>query len=189
MKISKHFHPQIILKLALIFTISLTMSCSKDSDEFSHHVNSVIEDVSTSAQTSHRQQARSGKQVPRPIKNSYVGEDRPDGSGQDFYGTMSHVGLFTGHTVTTAFYPNSDGTFTLTSEDEIVAANGDVIYTRSRVLVVFGNPMGTQGTYSGGFDIVGGTGRFDGATGRMNIDNGVFKDGVSRHNAVGEITY
>ena len=162
-----------ILRLALLTTILMVVSCSTES----------ISDYETTDLTATAAKAK----MPRPVKNTYVGVDRPDGSGSDFTGNMSHVGKFTGQTFTTSFEFNPDGTATLTSSDIIVAANGDKIYTSSSVIIVFTSATG--GTYTGGFDIVGGTGRFEGATGRQEINNGEFMDGIARHTAEGTITY
>lgn len=135
---------------------------------------------------------------PRPIKNTYVGIDRfEDGVlvGADFSGNMSHAGKITGQTTTTSFEFISASQAIQTSVDVIVAANGDEIYTSSGVLVTFSpetilDGSYSAGTYTGGFDIVGGTGRFDGAVGRMDIvGNGEFSSGVAQHNAAGSITY
>lgn len=163
-----------ILRLALLTTILMAVSCSTES----------ISDYETTDLTATAAKAK----MPRPIKNTYVGVDRPDGSGSDYTGNMSHVGKYTGQTFTTSFEFNPDGTATLTSSDITVAANGDEIHTSSKVIIVF-NETFTGGTYTGGFDIVGGTGRFEGATGRQEIINGEFMDGIARHTAEGTITY
>jgi hypothetical protein len=110
---------------------------------------------------------------------------------------MSHVGKYTGQTFTTSFEFNADFTGGIqTSDDIVVAANGDEIWTKSETVITFSpetGPGGDQtfsaGTYAGGFDIVGGTGRFEGATGRMDLDNGVFGGGIATHNAEGTIIY
>ena len=47
----------------------------------------------------------------------------------------------------------------------------------------------SAGAYIVGFEIVGGSGRFKGAVGRMDMDNGVFNSGIATHNAAGTITY
>lgn len=166
-----------IFRLALLTTILMALSCSPES----------VSEYETTDLTATTAKAKK----PKPIKNNYVGVDRADGSGSDFSGNMSHVGKYTGQTFTTSFLPNENGTFTLTSDDTIVAANGDEIYTKSEVVVTFSpdDPTFSSGTYAGGFDIVGGTGRFEGATGRMDLDNGVFSGGIAKHNAEGIITY
>ena len=166
-----------ILRLALLTTILLAISCSTES----------VSEYETTDLTATAAKAKK----PRPIKNNYVGVDRADGSGADFTGNMSHVGKYTGQTFTTFFEFNADGTGTQRSVDTIVAANGDEIYTESEVIITFSpdDPTFSTGTYAGGFDIVGGTGRFEGATGRMDLDNGVFGGGMATHNAAGTITY
>ncbi|WP_281540630.1 hypothetical protein [Maribacter aestuarii] len=134
---------------------------------------------------------------PRPIKNSFMGFDRfEDGVlvGNSFSGNISHGGKYTGEGTTTNFYFTSESEAVQTSEDFIVVANGDKIFTSSEVFITFTPESVIDGTYSsgtyvGGFDFVGGTGRFEGATGRMEMDNGVFDSGVAQHNAEGTITY
>ena len=134
---------------------------------------------------------------PRPIKNKLVGFDRfEDGVlvGNSFSGNISHGGKFTGEGTTTDFYFTSESEAVQTSEDFMVVANGDKLFTSSEVFITFTPESILDGTYSsgtyvGGFDIVGGTGRFEGATGRMEMGNGVFDSGVAQHNAEGTITY
>ena len=172
-----------ILRLALLTTILMAVSCSTES----------ISDYETTDLTAATAKAKK----PRPIKNNYVGVDRADGLGSDFSGNMSHVGKYTGQTFTTSFEFNEDFTGGVqTSDDTVVAANGDEIRTKSVTVITFSpetGPGGDQtfsaGTYAGGFDIVGGTGRFEGARGRMDLDNGVFGGGIATHNAEGTITY
>jgi len=185
MKTKRNNGMKAILKLAMLTTLILSVvSCSTDS---------ISEDETTNL-TSTAAKAKK----PRPIKNTYVGIDRlEDGVlvGADFSGNMSHAGKITGQTITTSFTFISASEAIQTSDDIIVTANGDEIYTASEVLIRFSPETISDGTYSagtytGGFDIVGGTGRFDGATGRMDIVNyGVFGSGVAEHNAVGTITY
>lgn len=131
------------------------------------------------------------KPVEKDISNSITGTDTPTGS--TFVGTMTHLGEIHGVVLTTGFVPNSDGTFTFTSDDIIYAPNGDEIYTQTNVVFTFSSEL--EATYVGGFTITGGTGRFVGATGYLSVPNGVYiingdtGIGTSRHNAVGKITY
>jgi hypothetical protein len=140
---------------------------------------------------------------PRPIKNTYVGIDRYEAGvlvGANFSGNMSHAGNITGMTTTTNFYFISDSEAVQTSDDVIIAANGDKIYTFSEVTITFapetldpslgGDGSYSAGTYTGGFDIDGGTGRFAEAKGREDIvDFGVFSNGMAQHKAAGWISY
>jgi hypothetical protein len=131
------------------------------------------------------------KQVEKDISNSFVGTDTPTGSIG--YGTATHLGEFRGVQTATLFQNNGDGTFNYASNDIITAANGDELYTQSSVVLTFTSAL--EATYVGGFTIIGGTGRFVGATGYLSIANGVYiingdtGIGTSRHNAVGKITY
>ena len=174
-----------ILKLAVLTTFILSVvSCSTEA----------ISEIENSDLTATAAKAKK----PRPIKNTYVGVDRfEDGIlvGADFSGNMSHAGKITGQTTTADFYFFSETQAFQSSDDVIVTANGDEIYTASEVIITFSaasiaDCTYSEGIYTGGFDIVGGTGRFDGATGRMEIVNhGVFNSGISEHNAAGTITY
>ncbi len=169
-------------KLLFLSSLMFFISCSTES---------VGEDLTTDLTAT----AAKAKK-PRPIKNTYVGIDRPDGSGADFTGNMSHAGKITGHTTTTNFVFNDEFTGgTQTSDDVIVTANGDEIWTSSTVTITFSQESiddGTfsSGTYTGGFEFVGGTGRFVGADGSSEIvDFGVFGNGMAQHKAAGSITY
>lgn len=166
-----------ILRLALLTTVLMAVSCSTES----------ISDYETTDLTATAAKAK----MSRPIKNTYVGVDRTDGSGTDFTGNMSHAGKITGQTFTLPFEINDDFTGgVLKSNDIVVTANGDEIHTYSEAVITFAPGSFTEGIYEGGFDIVGGTGRFEGATGRMEIDGqGVFSGGISKHTATGTITY
>ncbi len=184
MKTKRTFGMKAILKLALLSTFMLAViSCSTES-------------ISIEEPTDLTSTAAKAKK-PRPIKNTFVGVDRfEDGDlvGNSFSGNISHGGKYTGEGTTTNFYFTSASEAVQTSEDFMVVANGDKIYTSSEVFIVFSPESildGTysSGTYTGGFDIVGGTGRFDGAVGRMDMDNGEFNSGVATHNAAGTITY
>ncbi len=176
-------------KLLFLSSLMFFISCSTES---------LSEDLTTNLTAT----AAKAKK-PRPIKNTYVGIDRPDGSGANFTGNMSHAGKITGMTTTTSFTPIGfliGDAFILTggiqtSDDVITAANGDEINTFSTVTVTFSQESiddGTysSGTYTGGFDIDGGTGRFAEAKGREEIvDFGVFSNGMAQHKAAGWISY
>jgi len=184
MKTKRKLGMKAILKLAVLSTFILAVvSCSTES-------------ISEDGLTNLTSTAAKAKKL-RPIKNTFIGVDRfEDGLlvGNSFSGNLSHGGKYTGEGTTTDFYFTSASEATQTSEDFMLVANGDKIYTSSKVFITFSPESildGTysSGTYTGGFDIVGGTGRFDGALGRMDMDNGVFISGVAKHNAKGTITY
>ena len=184
MKTKRTFGLKAILKFALLSTFMLAVvSCSTESINLEESTDL----TSTPAKA----------KKPRPIKNSFVGVDRFEDEelvGNTFSGNISHGGKYTGEGTTTAFYFTSESEAVQTSVDFMRVANGDLIYTDSEVFIVFSpesilDGSYSSGTYSGGFDIVGGTGRFEGAVGRMEMNNGVFDSEGARHNAKGTITY
>lgn len=107
-----------------------------------------------------------GVTCPTPILNGFADT-----------GHATHLGKFTGsHWVCSGFpVPGPGGTFTfamLSSEAVWVAANGDELWMRLNSTLggrtVYTFPAGTfVGTVAN--DIIGGTGRFAGATGVVNI--------------------
>ncbi|WP_162431070.1 hypothetical protein [Christiangramia aestuarii] len=140
-----------------------------------------------------------GKDVTRPISIVLEGMDNRDGSGGTTSGEMTHLGKFHGTVAPGSFEDAGNGSFIFTSlsDDTTVAANGDVLFSRSLLVFVFISQ--TQATYSGTITFVGGTGRFEGATGSMQIDNGVYNIigiddlggpmGEYSHKGAGTITY
>jgi hypothetical protein len=129
--------------------------------------------------------------VERNISNTFEGTDTPTGSIGG--GIMTHLGRFQAVQTATLLQNNGDGTFNYASNDIITAANGDMLFSQSTVLLTFSSAL--EATYVGGFTITGGTGRFVGATGYLSFTNGVYiingdtGIGTSRHNAFGMITY
>lgn len=117
----------------------------------------------------------------RPSRNSYVG------IGSEFSGTWGYpVGEYTGSSDITFFGLNGDGTaFIQESDDIVIAEGGDELWTSS-VAIIVGTE--TEGTYTSTFEVTGGTGRFEGATGSFRVKNGVYNETGAFHNAIGKIT-
>lgn len=152
-----------------------------------------------------------GKKHPVPITNALESDPRTDlpplacsffegfppesafaGGGAVFYGNMSHLGKVHGTTVNTFCSYNEDGTLTIHSEDTTVAANGDLLFSEGAIVVTFPtDPNDPIATITGGSDIVGGTGRFEGATGRFDYHDMVFNlvTGHESHTSTGWIMY
>jgi hypothetical protein len=76
-------------------------------------------------------------------------------------------------------------------EVNYVAANGDEVLTVEDVTIIFNldDPTFSTGTYEGTVEIVGGTGRFEGASGNMVFVGATFGPEGSNWQLVGEITY
>jgi hypothetical protein len=133
--------------------------------------------------------------VTRPISNVLQSDPDPNPTspygGVLFYGTMAHLGTVHGKVVNTSFTPISAGVFSITSEDIAYASNGDELWTRGDIVITFPADGSTTATITGGSRIVGGTGRFAGATGFFIYENMVYDivTGHESHTSHGEITY
>ena len=118
----------------------------------------------------------------RPSRNTYFAE----AGSNDFSGTWGYpVGEYTGTSVTTSFVFNDDGTATQTADEVVIAEGGDELWTSSVVLITFTSE--TTGTYTLNFVVIGGTGRFENATGSFRVKNGRFDGTGVYHNAIGKI--
>ncbi len=164
-----------IFKLALLLAIITGVSCSPEN----------LDEPQTSDRTL--------IQGPRPITNSLESDPDPNGPppfGESiFSGRMSHLGKVTGVLVVTSIIPDIDGNLDIITEDVIIAANGDELYSTSVIKLDPTNP--TMATAEGGATFNGGTGRFENATGFLIFENMVFNlvTGHESHTSYGEITY
>ena len=178
---------RVIFRLALLATIVMAVSCTKES------IAELTPETLTTADL------KKGKAVERPVAIRLEGIDNQSGIGGTFTAQMTHLGKVDGTTEPYNIEDNGDGTFLITSvaDDVINAANGDKLFSRS--LLTFTLVSETSFTYTGTITFVGGTGRFEGATGSMQIDNGVYNiigendlgggRGTSAHDGAGTITY
>lgn len=178
-----------LLKLMLVAIILIAISCSQEA---------IIE---TSPENLNNEVLKRGKDVPRPVSIVLEGIDDQDGVGGTFTARMTHLGKVEGTVAPGTFLPNDDGTFTfetLEGEVDVISApNGDKLYSRGLLTFIFDSE--STATYTGTITFVDGTGRFVGASGSMNIENGVLEFiglndlGGPRakysHNGHGTITY
>lgn len=136
-----------------------------------------------------------GKKVTRPIASNLQSDPDPNPTTPFgtalFYGTITHMGTVYGKSV------NQTGTFltptdlALTSDDISYAANGDQLWTKGDIVIHYPTDGSTTATITGGSKIVGGTGRFAGATGYFIYENMVYDivTGHESHTGYGEITF
>lgn len=135
------------------------------------------------------------KRITRPISDVLQSDPDPNPTspygGAIFYGTMTHLGNVHGRTVNTTFTPITANVFAITSDDICYAANGDELWTKGDIVITYPTDASTTATITGGSKIVGGTGRFAGATGYFIYENMVYDliTGHESHTAHGEITY
>jgi hypothetical protein len=108
-----------------------------------------------------------------------------------FYGTMTYLGKVHGSSVNNSCTYNSDGTqLSLTSDDIVYGENGDQLWTKGSIVMTFPTDGSTTATIKGGSKIVGGTGKYKGATGYLIYENMVYDlvTGHESHTAHGKIT-
>ena len=139
--------------------------------------------------TSNLEIRSNGKKITRPIAVDLQSD--PNSTGASTYGTMTHLGKVHGTVVLTSFDPISDGVFSFTTDDITYAANGDELWTKGTYTLNYPTDGSTIATISGGGMIVGGTGRFAGATGFIVYENMVqdLATGHESHTGHGEIKY
>ncbi len=185
--------------MVLAISILLLAACTKESMQ-----ENSIQAEELSAKNSSKQKAR----VTRPITNSLESDSDPSlpplsctvpdgfpevaiGGGVIFSGNMDHLGKVWGKSVNTSCSVISPTQVEIKSKDIAYAANGDELWTEGSIVVTFPPAGSSIGTITGGSKIVGGTGRFAGATGYFIYENMVvdFATGHESHTAYGEITY
>jgi hypothetical protein len=180
----KPFIMKTICKLLLVSMLLLATSCSKESV-----TDPIQENLSATA-------VKAGTKVTRPVSIDIQVLGNENGEYADFWGKMSHLGKIDGTTTYTGIDWTSPSTFTYNSVDIVNAANKDQVF--SHTVLYFSFFSADQANYTGTTTFDGGTGRFEGATGSMEIDglytitgvdiNGAPR-GLSVHKGHGTITY
>ncbi len=152
-----------------------------------------------------------GKKHPVPIANALESDGRTDigplacaplfdppntlyvAGGVNFYGTVTHLGKVTGTTVNTSceyiFVGEIPVALSITSDDTIIAANGDKLRTKGAIIIDL--TQGNMAPITGGSIIDGGTGRFENATGEFVYHDMVvnLETGHESHTSTGWIMY
>lgn len=115
----------------------------------------------------------------RPLTGSFTG------SGLTFEGNLSHLGKFTGQI--TSFTPTPSGGNTTATW---TAANGDTVDIASVFTITGSNPSTGLFTFRQDITILGGTGRFDNATGSATAVGETAADFSTYHGDIaGKIGY
>jgi hypothetical protein len=189
MKTIKQIIGKSVLGATIIAAFFFTFSCSQESDAYA--TNELI-----------GVKAKIGKEVTRPVRITLEGMDNEDGPGGTITGKMTHLGKITGINAGNEVYELIEGGLKSRTiaggKDIIYAANGDEVWATNDLTIIFTSE--TTAIYTGLITFVGGTGRFEDASGFMEIENGDLEviglktDGVTPITAIshvgnGEITY
>lgn len=172
--------------MLMAFATLLLTACQKE-------INS---DVKPQSLTSKASKIKGLKvQVTRPIANSLQSDPDPNPTtpfgGAIAYGTFTHLGKVNAKTVNNSLTYLSATKISITSDDISYAANGEQLWTKGAIVINLPTDGSTTATITGGSTIVGGTGRFAGATGYLIYENMVYDivTGHESHTSTGEITY
>jgi len=170
-----------ILKVAMLIAIMVSFSCSNES------LNDNLYDSASKSANANR--------VTKKITNALESDDDPNNpsecGGAIFYGVMSHMGKVSGHTSNRTCNWLDEVTLAIEADEVTYAANGDEMWSDGYIEITFPTDGSTIATIEGGSTIIGGTGRFEGATGWFVFENMVYDlvTGHESHTAYGEITY
>lgn len=137
-----------------------------------------------------------GKQVVRPMKGTFyeqtVDKSNPAAVKSVFTANVTHMGNVTGIAIA-----DMRDFSRITNYKTKIAANGDVIYSvidpnigLGYITLVVEDPVNMTGRLYGRAITVGGTGRFEGCSGYVDV-NGTFnlKTGIKVYTVEGEIKY
>lgn len=204
MRTMKNFIGKSVLGAALITAFFVTISCSQFSDAYDSD-ELIAQEALTLPPDSNELidiTARKGNAVTRPVRITLEGIDNADGPGGTFTGIMTHLGKITGVGGLGEIYDVQGNVFkfrTLPGEKDIIyAANGDEVWAATEDMIITFNSE-TTAVYTQLINFIGGTGRFEGASGFLEIENGTLEivgvktngDPLIRtsHVGNGEITY
>ena len=108
------------------------------------------------------------------------------------YGNMTHLGKIQPGSFGRPIECELDlelGIIISVYEVNYIGAHGDEIRTREYVTIIPDDPTFATGSFEGTIEIIGGTGRFENATGSMEFVDARFVGANSTWRLVGEITY
>jgi hypothetical protein len=203
MKTMKNFIGKSVLGAAFITAFFVTSSCSQFSDAYDSDELIAKEALRLPPDSNELIDitARKGNAVTRPVSITYEGIDNADGPGSTGTGIMTHLGKITVVGGQGEIYDIKDNVLkfrTLAGEKDIIyAANGDEVWATGDLTITLTSE--TTAVYTQLITFIGGTGRFEGASGFIEIENGTLEvvglksngDLLIRtsHVGNGEITY
>ncbi len=186
-----------IFKLGMLALMVIAVSCSQETVQDS--VNISPENLNAQAA-----KGKKGKRVTRAIRGKINNDANPDLppntdcgfplSANFINGNMGHLGKIQpgsfGRPTSCAF--GGPGILITTYDVNYIGAHGDEIRTLDYTTIICDDPNDPTcptGTFEGTVEIVGGSGRFEGATGNMVFVDARFEGSISTWRLEGEITY
>ncbi|GGK19632.1 hypothetical protein GCM10007962_12130 [Yeosuana aromativorans] len=180
-----------VFKFTLLFVILFALSCTTESTAPVLDGSDAANLLSKSATNKNA----NAKRVTRPINTNLESDpdpntDNPCGESL-FYGNVTHMGKVTGYTDGSDCHWTEAGTLISSGHEVTIAANGDELWSDGSIEITFPTDGSNIATIEGGSTIVGGTGRFEGATGWFIFENMIYNLDTfhESHTAYGEITY
>lgn len=187
--------------LQYLALVSLLVACSDSTDFWGNETPVPLNDETIEDENARKNGHNKDVMVTVPFKADFLGEYQsvaPDETCElpqvvrvivDFEGNGTHLGKFTGNF---SFCVDQESYYG-PSDSYMVAANGDILYVSIAGQVIGGreddHPEFVTSYWRDPFVILGGTGRFEGATGGgMSDDYNSSEDPYSHHHWKGTIT-
>ncbi len=179
--------------LAMLALITMVISCSPET--------AMDETENLEAHSAKSSNAAVATRAIRAKINNDANPDLPPNTDCGFplsanfiYGNMGHLGKIQpgsfGRPTSCAF--GGPGILITTYDVNYIGAHGDEIRTLENTTIICDDPNDPTcptGTFVGTIEIVGGSGRFEGATGNMVFVDARFEGSISTWRLEGEITY
>ena len=179
----------VLFKALLLVTLFIGVSCTSES----------ISDLdSANKKTNQKERPMKGNFSNTPVEGLDPFICLPDVLGiplttNHLFGNVTHLGKLQdgslGLPQTCEVYDLATFTLRITYNTIYVTPNGDELYGFSETFVTPAPPTFTTGTFTGTVEIVGGTGRFDDASGGWDFVNASFVGDNSTWQIDGSITY
>lgn len=205
MKTINHYLSKVLLGASMLAMILFAYSCSQETSldpTENLEAYSAKSDKGAKATRAIRAKLNNAPAVPLEIFTGgcFVDDDPETDEDEglivelttnDIFGNMTHLGKIQpgslGKPMVCNF--NADGSLQTVYKVNYIGAHGDEIQTVESVTLICGNLDCSEGTFEGTIEIVGGTGRFEGAEGNMVFVDATFVGPNSTWELVGEITY
>jgi len=200
MKTINHYLLKVLFGVSILAIFMLAYSCSQETTlDGTENIEAYLAKSKKGAKATRAMRGKINNDAttnPNLPPNTECGFDL---TANDIFGNMTHLGKIQpgsyGQPISCVFFDSSNdlypGQFYLETIYNVnyIGAHGDEIRTRENTTIIFDDDTFVTGTFEGTIEIIGGTGRFEGATGNMVFVDASFIDSKSTWEVVGEITY